>query len=81
MAETAVNKSRLLREAGYAYDFERMVYVNSAKKKVFSIEFVDDHSEADIRSRLDEPSDGEWSFYFNQPPAPAVKRELESVLA
>jgi hypothetical protein len=81
MAGTAVSKSRLLREAGYAYDFERMVYVNSAKKKVFSIEFVDDHSEAEIRRRLDEHTNGEWNFYFNQEPSPAVKRELESVLA
>jgi hypothetical protein len=81
MAETAISKSRLLREAGYTYDFERMVYVNSAKKKVFSIEFIEDHSKDEIRSRLDEHTDGEWSFYFNQQPSPAVKRELESVLA
>jgi len=81
MAETGISKSRLLREAGYAYDFERMVYVNSAKKKVFSIEFIDDHNETEIRSCLDEHNGGKWNFYFNQQPSPAVMRELESALA
>ena len=38
---TPNGKSQLLREAGYVYNFDRMVYVNRRTKKAFSVEFVE----------------------------------------
>lgn len=74
-------KSRLLEEAGYAYSFDRLSYINREAHKIFSIEFVQDHDEAEIRERIHEPVPlGEWRFYFNSPPSEAVKRELASLL-
>ncbi len=79
--ETVAIKSQILREAGYAYNFDRMVYFNPSTKKVFSVEFVEDHSEDQLQSCLSEQTNGaEWRFYFNSPPPGAVKRELENVL-
>jgi hypothetical protein len=78
---TAATKTRILENAGYAYSFDRMIYINRRTKKAFSFEFVDDHSEEVLRSCIDEPTrEGEWRFYFNSAPSEAVKRELETVL-
>lgn len=78
---TVASKSQILREAGYAYNFDRMVYFNPRTKKIFSVEFVEDHSEDQLQSCLSEETNGaEWRFYFNSPPPGAVKRELENVL-
>ncbi len=78
---TVASKSQILREGGYAYNFDRMVYFNPRTKKVFSVEFVEDHSEDQLQSCLSEQTNGaEWRFYFNSPPPGAVKRELENVL-
>ena len=83
MIETLVAKGKILENAGYEYNFDRMVYFNRAAKKVFSIEFVEDHDETELRRRISEETNGsEWRFYFNNPyPPEAVKRELENVLA
>ena len=80
MVGTVARKSQILQNAEYSYDFHHMVYVNRPKKKVFSIEFIDDHSEDEIQSRVDEETNGDWTFYFNDQPSPAVKRELETAL-
>lgn len=83
MAKTLTSKSQILRDAGYVYNFDRMVYFNRATKKVFSVEFVEDHDESDLRKCISEETNGsEWRFYFNNPrPPEAVERELENVLA
>jgi hypothetical protein len=83
MIETLVTKGQILENAGYAYNFDRMVYFNRSTKKVFSIEFVEDHDETELRKCVSEETNGwEWRFYFNNPyPPEAVKRELESVLS
>lgn len=74
-------KSRILREAGYAYNFDRMIYFNRKAKKIFSVEFIEDHKEDEILSCLKENGGrGSWRFYFNSPPPEAVQRELVSVL-
>ncbi len=80
MEQPVASKSRILEEAGYRYNFDRMVYFNPKTKKVFSVEFVEDRSENEIQRRLDEETNGEWRFYFTVEPPRAVKRELESVL-
>ena len=73
-------KSQILEDAGYAYGFDHAVYFNRKARKVFSVEFIEDHSEAELQERIREDTQGEWRFYFNSPPAEAVKRELESVI-
>ncbi len=82
MAKTLPSKSQILRDAGYVYNFDRMVYFNRATKKVFSIEFVEDHNETELQKRISEETNGaDWRFYFNNRcPPEAVKRELETVL-
>jgi hypothetical protein len=81
MVQAIDSKWQILQGAEYTYDFRRMVYLNRRTKKVFSFEFVEDHSEDELRRCINEHSDGaEWRFYFNSPPSPAVQRELENVL-
>jgi hypothetical protein len=71
------SKKQILEHAGYAYSFDRLSYINRDARKVFSVEFVQDHSEAQLRARISEPtSAGEWKFYFNSPPSDSVKREF-----
>lgn len=75
------SKARLLDEAGYAYSFDRQMYVNRKTKKVFSVEFIQDHNEDQIRKRIEARTAGtEWQFNFNGRLAESVKRELELVL-
>jgi hypothetical protein len=80
MAQKVTGKSEILEEAGYSYNFDRMVYVNRAAKKAFSVEFIEDHTENEIQRRLHEETNGQWRFYFNVEPPRAVKVELENVL-
>ena len=78
---TLATKGQILEDAGYAYNFDHIIYVNRKTKKVFSVQFVEDHDEEEIKRRICENTQaGEWRFYFNSPPSGAVKRELESVL-
>ena len=76
-------KLQILDEAGYAYSIDRGAYLNKDARKIFSIEFVQDHSEGELAARINEPGApaGEWRFYFNAEPSEGVKRELLSVLA
>ena len=78
---TLTNKKHILDEAGYAYDFERMIYLNRQAKKAFSVEFVEDQPEEELQRRIGENTGGEkWQFYFNTPPSKTVIKELERVL-
>ena len=78
---TLAAKSKTLEDAGYVYSFDRQAYVNRKAKKVFSVEFVEDHSDEELQKRIRENASGSgWRFYFNSEPSDAVKRELESVL-
>jgi ATP-dependent RNA circularization protein (DNA/RNA ligase family) len=74
-------KKDILLAANYRYNFDRDVYFNRAVKKAFSLEFVEDHSEDELKKSLGEStaSNG-WKFYFNSVPSENVKRELERVL-
>ncbi len=77
---TVAGKKQILDDAGYAYSFDRLSYINREARKVFSIEFVEDHSETELKARIDEPgTPGEWRFYFNSPPSEAVKREFAAI--
>lgn len=74
-------KKDILREADYWYNFDRDIFYNRKTKKAFSLEFVDDRPEEEIRQRIQESTNGGgWTFYFNSDPPEGVKRELERVL-
>jgi hypothetical protein len=79
---TLSTKARILEARGYAYNFDRMMYVNRAARKAFSAEFVEDKSGDELQDRMSEPSDptGRWQFYFNAPPSDAVQHELSVLL-
>jgi hypothetical protein len=75
-------KKDILLKANYRYNFDRDLFYNRKVKKAFSLEFVDDQSEEEIRRRIEEGTGGNgWKFYFNSPPSEGVKRELERVLS
>lgn len=80
---TTTTKRQILEDAGYAYSFDRMIYINRDARKAFSVEFVDDNSEGELEARINDPAPpaGEWRFYFNSDPSEAVKRELSALLA
>ncbi len=74
-------KRDILREAKYRYDFDRDLFVNRDARKIFSVEFVDDHPEDEIVRHIRENTNGNgWTFYFNLPPSDSVKQELERIL-
>lgn len=72
------DKDEVLKSAGYRYNFDRMVYINRATKKVFSVEAIEDHSVEWLSDRIAEKNNGDWRFYFNEAPAPAVVRDFLS---
>ena len=74
-------KRRILEDAGYVYHFDRAIYFNRTTRKALSVVFIEDHDEDELQACINENSaEGEWRFYFNSPPAPAVRRELVGVL-
>ncbi len=74
-------KIHLLDNAGYSYNFDRMMYINREARKAFSVEFIDDHPEAEISSKIQEPSlDEDWSFYTNSDLSEGTRKELKRVL-
>lgn len=74
-------KSRVLEDAGYVYNFDRQAYVNRGAKKIFSIEFVEDHSADVLQERISDNNSGRgWQIYFNTEPSPSIRRQLEAVL-
>jgi hypothetical protein len=74
-------KRDILKEAEYWFNFDQALFYNRKARKAFSIEFVDDKPEEEIRRRIEESNNGTgWTFYFNSPPSEGVRRELERVL-
>ena len=72
-------KEDLLRAAGYFYNFDRLAYVNTAAKKVFAVEAIEDHPEEWLKRKLAEPNTtGEWRFY-DEPPV-GVRRAFVAEL-
>lgn len=74
-------KRNLLVEARYAYNFDRQIYINREKKKIFSLDFVEDKEPEELRKRIEENVNSEgWHFYFNAPPSSAVQKQLLEIL-
>ena len=76
-----LTKQQILDNAGFTYNFDRQIYVNRKTKKIFSVEFVQDHNERELEQCVQENTNGKkWRFYFNGELPPAVRREIEAVL-
>jgi len=70
-------KEPLLRSLGYVYNFDRMVYFNRMAKKAFSVEWLEDHTDEELRRALGERNGaeaadvvaagdrGEWRLYVS----------------
>ena len=80
MIRQVAAKDQILEDAGYVYNFERALYVNRGARKAFSIEFVQDHTDEQIKARIAESGENGWRFYFNSAPVESVKQELERIL-
>ena len=79
---TLDTKQHILDDAGFAYSIDRMAYFNRKSKKIFSVEFVEDHDD-EVLERLirDDTGGKEWKFYFNSgEPSEEVRREIEASL-
>lgn len=73
----AEEKGRILKAERYVYNFERLAYYNRARKKVFTVEWVDDHNPSELRQALDEPNDSEgWKVYSDPLPSQRVINEF-----
>jgi hypothetical protein len=74
-------KTHLFDNAGYTYNFDRMMFINRQARKAFSVEFIDDRPETEIESKIREPKgNADWEFYTNSPMSEGMKKELEKVL-
>jgi hypothetical protein len=74
-------KQNILDAAGYIYNFDREVYFNRSAKKIFSVDFIEDHNPSELERRIREKADaGKWRFYFNVPPSESVKRQIVEAL-
>ena len=71
-------KGELLRDGGYHFNFEMDSYVHRKTRKVFSLEFVEDHDDAELKRCIQSPApDSGWTFFFNEPPSLTMRRLLE----
>ncbi len=64
-------KIDLLKREGFRYHFDREVYYNQRLKKIFSLEWIEDHDEGWLKRGIEEPG-AKWKFYFNQEPSVTV---------
>jgi len=76
-----MEKEQLLKKAGYSYDSDREVYISRNARKVFSVDYLEDHDTKEIASKIQEVARGaKWTFIFNEKPSDSVKRELAKML-
>jgi hypothetical protein len=69
-------KGELLEKNGYRYNYDRLIYINRAAKKVFSVSAIEDNPIEWLSAKMAERTDGEWQFYLNEPPPPSVVRDF-----
>ena len=59
-------KETYFEKHGYTWDARSEAYINKAEWKIFSKEYIDDHSFDTLLSNLqEEPSPNQWKVYFN----------------
>lgn len=72
-------KQHILDEAGFAYNFDRRVYFNRKSKKIFSVAFLKDKRDEEIKHLIQvDTGDKEWKFYFTSEPPESVRRAVEA---
>jgi len=77
MTSVRAAKESLLRDAGFTYNFDRLIYLNRARRKAFSIEWLEDHSEQELRASIAAPNGSDkWQIFFNEKPSDNVLREF-----
>ena len=69
-------KRKVLESNGYYYDFDRMIYVNRDRRKVFSFEAVSDNDDGWLQECIHKPSSSDWTIYFSGEPSEAVREDL-----
>jgi hypothetical protein len=70
-------KEPILKDARYVYNFDRMAYYNRAVKKAFSVEWVEDHTDEELRRAVEEPNDSnDWQLYVEPRPSQRVIDEF-----
>jgi len=77
------DKEPILKAARYVYNFDRMAYYNRGARKAFSIEWVEDHTEDELRRAVEEPNDSdEWQVYAEpRPPQRVIDKFLAEINA
>jgi hypothetical protein len=74
-------KRQVLDAAGYEYELTHEMFVNWKARKIFSWEFVDEHTVEELSSCVNvDPSGPEWRYYFNTTPGPSAFRNLQDAL-
>jgi hypothetical protein len=74
-------KLHVLKDGGYAYNFDILAYFNRRTRKAFSVQFIEDHSASELEKCIREPIEGgAWRLYFNSPPSESVRRQVELAL-
>ena len=59
-------KETYFEEHGYTWDGRFEIYVNKVEWKIFSKDYIDDHSFDVLLVNLEEePTPGHWKFYYN----------------
>ena len=79
---TLDTKQNILDDAGFAYNIYHAVYFNRKSKKIFSVQFLEDHDDEDLERLIREDTgDKDWKFYFNSgEPPEEVRHEIEARL-
>ena len=67
---TITTKTQILEDAGYAYNFDREIYVNRKDRRVFSLECVEDENEDWLKKNIGTPMlpTGKWDIKFSGGP-------------
>lgn len=74
-------KQHVLDAASYIYNFDREVYFNRSAKKIFSVDFIEEHNATKLEQSILEPRQGRgWKFYFISEPPESVKRQIVEAL-
>lgn len=71
------SKADLLKEKNYRYHFDREIYYNKNDKKIFSCEWIEDHTVDELAKELNITNNNSWIFRFNGgSPSEEVKKIL-----
>jgi len=73
-------KLELLKLNSFRYQFDRELYFNREKKKIFSSDAIDDHDLEWLTLKITENND-DLAIYFNEAPSADIVAELKRLFA